>query len=814
MPRIEYISLDFENAYIYRKCSVPLANQGLVLLRGLNLDDGGYLGAGKSSIFEMFAQTQIGKGGKRDHRRGDHRSDIVNMFAGGDLHAALTLRVDGRLYKIHQYRDHYRFGNQVFVEDVEAGQKNIIPKDASRAPHKWIRDYLLRIDETTFFNLIYLGQELNNVMIHGKEADRRSRLTAMFNLDVYDNLYQSARKTLALHQTTLADIEEVRTELEDVEQRLASAPDLDSVEEELEGAVIRLSSLQSEHAEDVEEYSALAQLVGQLKSRDELRVRIMRRFKASPLKQKFQKPLDLQQTHVDAWKKTQDNLSAELTTVAGDLARLSKKSVLEGQLRLLAGRDIDEIQEDLTGVKTKLTFLTTIELPQSEERASLLLQLQSIGKITHHVDVLEEELQTTMRADAALQPKIDGLSAQLHDAICPTCKRPFDNMTSVEISQKQQLLQELRKSMEEVSAHLIKVKQQLKAEKSAQRVLLRMGALETERTPEEVMLDIRQLSGTERRLTAEIETSQRKAQIEVELASMPAGNEVDLSERVARLTRELEATREYYESASFIVEKLAELSLLPTGDLEDAERQARAVRQRMRGAASAISDVSAVVANLKTTVQTARELRRRRSTLCKASQQRDSIIQEATCLSSLVKSFGPAGLKQDRFHAILSDAAERTVPAYSDILWPSRNIVLRLSDIDGSLQLELTRTDTGLSTGSSLLSGGERHKSGLAFLFGMRDLKELYTGSSSNILVVDEPFGNLDPLGTEGLVSIFSMLKLKFSSVFVISHRPEVLSHPVWDKTWWAVRQDNNAQLYLGDLPASYQQIADELVKQ
>jgi DNA repair exonuclease SbcCD ATPase subunit len=119
-----------------------------------------------------------------------------------------------------------------------------------------------------------------------------------------------------------------------------------------------------------------------------------------------------------------------------------------------------------------------------------------------------------------------------------------------------------------------------------------------------------------------------------------------------------------------------------------------------------------------------------------------------------------------------------------------------------------------VSTNSSLLSGGERHKAGLAFLFGLRDLKELYTGSSSNVLIVDEPFGNLDPLGTEGLISIFALLKQKFGSVFVISHRPEVLSHPIWDQTWWAIRENNNATLYLEDPPAKYHQMASELVKQ
>jgi DNA repair exonuclease SbcCD ATPase subunit len=814
MPRIEYIGLEFENAYIYRRCAIPLANQGLVLIRGLNLDDGGYLGAGKSSIFEMFAQTQIGKGGKLDPRRGDHRSDIVNMFAGGDLHSMLHLRVDGEEYKIHQYRNHHRWGNQVHVERLRTGESNIVPRSAVRAPHKWIREELLKIDETTFFNLIYLVQELNNVMIHGKESDRRKRLTVMFNLDVYDALQSSAKRTLALHETSLADINEVKTELEDVEQRLEEMPDQDLVEERLELAEEKLTQLQQEHDQDTEEFTQLSELAGRLKLRDEIRNRVLRRFRLSPLKDRFQSPTAVTEAKVQEWGTEYQNANAELVSVSNDIDRLEKKSILEGQLRLLDGRPVDEIQEELATVKSRLTYLSNIELRQAEERAELLQELQRAGASTRDAAAIDEELQSTRQNESTVQNRISVLAEQVHTAVCPTCKRPFDNLSVEEITAMQQELQEKRSVIEELSSHVIRLQAELKGAKARVRIQLRMKALETERTPEEVMQDIRQLSGQERRLTAEMDTSQKKLQIEAELATMPQENEDGLAERQAVLTRKAQRLQELYEAAKYVYDKLIELSGLPEGDQETTEADARKVRKRMRGSSAAISEASSNATTLRDNVDIIRRLKRRRSTLMKTIRRRDSIVQEAEALRALVKAFGPSGLKQDRFHAIISDAAQRTVPAYADILWPNRNIELSLSDTQGSLQLEMTRTDAGIATGSSMLSGGERHKSGLAFLFGMRDLKELYTGSSANILVVDEPFGNMDPLGTEGLVSIFSMLKQKFSSVFVISHRPEVLSHPIWDQTWWAVRHQNNATLYRDNLPAEYQQIAAELVKQ
>jgi DNA repair exonuclease SbcCD ATPase subunit len=92
----------------------------------------------------------------------------------------------------------------------------------------------------------------------------------------------------------------------------------------------------------------------------------------------------------------------------------------------------------------------------------------------------------------------------------------------------------------------------------------------------------------------------------------------------------------------------------------------------------------------------------------------------------------------------------------------------------------------------------------------MRDLKELYTDTKVNVLIVDEPFGNLDPLGRDSLLRIFVALKQRFGSVFVISHRPEVLDSDVWDKIFWVVRENNEAKLYLEDPPEKYLDLAQK----
>jgi DNA repair exonuclease SbcCD ATPase subunit len=136
-------------------------------------------------------------------------------------------------------------------------------------------------------------------------------------------------------------------------------------------------------------------------------------------------------------------------------------------------------------------------------------------------------------------------------------------------------------------------------------------------------------------------------------------------------------------------------------------------------------------------------------------------------------------------------------------------VAVELAGEEDNLRFSLRRT-TGGRMAAHLLSGGERHKSGLALLFGMRDLKELYTGTKVNVLIVDEPFGNLDPLGRDSLLQIFVALKARFSSIFVISHRPEILQSDVWDHVFWAIRENHEAKLYLEDPPDRYLQLAEK----
>lgn len=72
------------------------------------------------------------------------------------------------------------------------------------------------------------------------------------------------------------------------------------------------------------------------------------------------------------------------------------------------------------------------------------------------------------------------------------------------------------------------------------------------------------------------------------------------------------------------------------------------------------------------------------------------------------------------------------------------------------------------------LSGGEKRRADLAVLLAQRDLAATTSGISSNILVLDEVFDNLDSEGISTLSEVFTSECKDASSVYVISHKSDV----------------------------------------
>jgi len=803
MPHIQYDHLTFKNGYVYRHCDLPLDGQGLVLVRGLNVDDGGFLACGKTSLWEIFSSIQVGYGGRGSGQEFS-KNDVVNDLAGKDFEAVLKYRVDGRPFEIRQYRKHTLHGDAIRVVDTSTGQ-NIIPSRAARAPHKWIREAHLGLDDTSFFNLVYLPQKLSHVLLHGKRSDRYKRLTEMFGLDVFDNMYAIFRDREKSVATSLVDIEALERELGSLEARAGDIGDVDKMRSRLKKRKRQLKELRTESNAAVQESRELRDRLNQLDQRKQLIEQVRVIWDDADLGKWYDKPSDIDDAEVESIDQQATDASDAYHTAQRQREAAQRRDILERQLSKLSGRALADIDTDLSEVKSQLRYLQNTELPQAEQRYEITEELAGLDKPPENVEPLRKQVEAYMREEGALEREIEVTVRHLDKSVCPTCHRPLDTKSDPEALREK--LRGARQQLRKVKKEIFAAKSALETSEKYEQLAARLKSIDTTRTPVEVQRDIRTATKREKELVAEKEISQQKHDLEIQIQEIDARGTVP-EEQIAGLHKKANALRRRAKAIARVRTRIDQMDDLPKGNREQTAEQLARAEKIVSSATAQTEDLSRQIAILEERLSASETLQARLAQVRKGLAKGTGILRNKRCLEALKKAFGSQGLKQDRFRAILQDATETTVPVYSSVLWPRRTVDLELSESMDAIQFQLRRRDGNIATRSSLLSGGEQHKSGLAMLFGMRDLKERYTESSTNVLIVDEPFGSLDPQGTAGLISILGMLRQKFGSVFVVSHRPEVLADPVWDQVWWAVRENNESTLYRGGIPARYQQIA------
>lgn len=88
------------------------------------------------------------------------------------------------------------------------------------------------------------------------------------------------------------------------------------------------------------------------------------------------------------------------------------------------------------------------------------------------------------------------------------------------------------------------------------------------------------------------------------------------------------------------------------------------------------------------------------------------------------------------------------------------------------------------------LSGGERQKVDLIIQFAIRDMLCRHTSFSSNIIVMDEIFDNLDDIGCQKVIDLIVNKLYDINSIFIISHHGNELNIP-YDNIIKIVKDNN-----------------------
>ena len=193
---IVFKSVDIEHFRSIEKAFVPLSNQGIVIVRGINEyeDKATSNGSGKSSIFEaiVFALFEETSGGEKV---------VSNRITGQGYSIKLDFDVDNNHYTILRQCSGSKSNVTLYKNDVDISARN--KTDTNK-----LIESILGISKSLFLDSVFLSQSISTNLASLSPTARKERLEVLTNTDQLINDFKEKLKQRQL------DYENKRVELQ------------------------------------------------------------------------------------------------------------------------------------------------------------------------------------------------------------------------------------------------------------------------------------------------------------------------------------------------------------------------------------------------------------------------------------------------------------------------------------------------------------------------------------------------------------------------------------------------------------------------
>lgn len=200
---MDIVSLQIQNFLTVGKLAkINLANQGLVLIQGINEDDtsAGSNGAGKSTIADALCWSIFGETAREE--TGDA---IVNDVNKKDCLVKVIIKDNDVTYDITRYRKHKEFKNQTVVnvwEDEDGYKLTNISKGTEKETQELING-IVGCTLSVFVAAIYAGQEEMPDLPKMTDKQLKLLIEEAAGVERLEDAYELARKDALGFQTQI-----------------------------------------------------------------------------------------------------------------------------------------------------------------------------------------------------------------------------------------------------------------------------------------------------------------------------------------------------------------------------------------------------------------------------------------------------------------------------------------------------------------------------------------------------------------------------------------------------------------------------------
>lgn len=741
---LKLLGFEAQNAGCISSAQIPLDNQGLTLVHGVNHDSGDSNGSGKSMLLDLLAYTLTGKTG-----RGGKKNDLLNLKHPKNYFTAAEFERLGNLYRVEHYRAHKEQGTcvKLFENGVNISPTTKLDDVQSLALRK------LGFAANEFFGQIYMCQSYTHALVNGTPAEKRKYLSMYFGLDPLDEALTITKKRL--NGVVIPNESELQELIDTARSQLAIIPDFDTL---LAGC--------NEHEQDRDKYQARI-LELKLQESEQIKAKAVAE-KATEIELALSKiGISFEVNFLRSWC---NDASAEISELLTEYTAAKERDVLQKQLAL---HDVDtslsyaDIRKQITHLENKIPEYTE-QVKALESRNKLEKQLAGTPVVTESLKTLAVTLRlktvevsryaatvSTIKTELGKLASIDG-------AKCPTCLRDID-------AHEHEALQEKRESdLKILSACISDLNSEI------ERLQIDVGHKEQAMVLESQISTLPQgdLAQTKATLESWVESRQSLQQLADAL--------VEISSLQDRL-QALPETRDTYEIKN-ILDKKKEL-YKEVNSYREWLLQNGAVKFEPEILALVVDELAGVEQRHKKAVETLFGLKEQKASRINLEKQIASVEailaknhrekQRRHVLEVMHLSLGKiktTKLKQ------ASDMLTSVLPFYISQMFPRGDVQIRAPESEDEWDLYLEKG--GQQIPLFMVSGGQGKRVALAIFFAFAKIG----AKNSNILILDEPMRDLDPLGRGAVMEIIQDLAIP--SVFVTTHDIDLQDRSLYNQVW------------------------------
>jgi DNA repair exonuclease SbcCD ATPase subunit len=761
--KTEFERFRIENGGCIEEADMPLVDQGLVLIRGENEDEGGSNGAGKSTLFELLANHVYGKTTK-----GPTDNELLNLLEPKNFLTHLQHSRDGKTYFSDVYRKVAKRGTGVEIfEGEHLSEEHKISKKGISAAQKQLAE-LTGFTWNEFQGKVYLSQKYTHTMLEGTPSEKKDYLSRHFGLHTLDALI--AETTKRLNAIPLPDESHIRGLLDHVENELKALGDVPSVQAALEQERESSNKTQKRILSVKLKLQEQAEAARIAEERSAIEKRCKRHGAA---------------LEAEALKAKVVHVRRELSAVERKLATLQERAKLEAKLAAAGADSATSSYEEISAEVEKAERLLDkfqSQLPRLEQRAKYEKQLKGLEPIDSSIDDVKAELLARKEKLAELDGSVRLLQSEISklsklDDTCPTCMRPISS------HEKEELIAERKDRHAKLSGKVSKLQELVEylatqVETETKRLAL---ISELEDLPEGDADEVRERIASlkvKRRDLAELASNLVKlTALQDRLRELPV---------VAETAEELSPLKEQYAAAVEDIEECYDW-VLRNGEIEYDPYEYQRSKELLISLEQRLQATNNEILRLQDVVSRHELLNRQKSdyeSILNKSSREKTRHRALHYVTITLKELKKIGLRES------TELLTQVLPVYLKQLYPSGGITLGVSDSGDGINLVFQKG--GQSIGLKSISGGQAKRVGLAIIFAFAKMGQRTT----NLLIADEPFTHLDKKGRQACYDL--LRDLDIGTILVTAHDQDLTSsRKMYDQIWTIRMQNHKSRLYL-----------------